>query len=568
MNLSNFRKDVSSKIYERGYEYFEDGCIADLQELNEGEWLAEVEGNYDDYTVEIKLDENNIKSWRCNCPYDGAICKHVVAVLLSINEEKKLPKSKSDKKKPTPEWISIIDNTPEKELRSFLLDYAKKNKNFQDELIINLSKSPKEINIGKYQNIIAHTFNAMAGRYGYIEYSDTYAAMHPVHNMLDKADEYISSGNYHEAFSIAAAVAPECIEAIEYMDDSNGECGGTINEAFDIADRILNECNDAYLADTIFEWLLEQVQDKTYDDYGCADELEPIFFRWANTPVRLKLAYQFIEAQLTKHKGSDDWSAQYHQTKYLKYKTELLLNEGKKDEAEQLINSHLHLSDFRKMKIEQALNNSDFESAIAHIEAGIVQAKKDDYPGIVHQFKDQLLDIYKKLKGRNKIRELSKELFLENQGDINYYRSYKNTFEPKEWPAKCEEIIQKITKRQVKTFWGIAFQSELASVFIEEKMWGRLLKEVQQVNRIEITDRYSKYLKNDYPSEMIALYKNSILKYAENTGRNIYADIVGYLKTLAKFKGGKAVAQNLMNSLLEQYKNRPAMKDEFRKLNW
>ncbi len=568
MNINDLQRNISSKIYQRGEEYFKEGCVTDLQDIGNGEWTAEVEGNYDDYTVKIKLDKNNnVKEWYCNCPYDGIICKHVVAVMLAINEQIELPKPKTGKKTKA-EWANIIEDTSEKELRHFLLDYAKKNKTFQDELVINLSKSSNEVNIAKYQNIIVHTFNAVSDRHGFIEYRDTYRAMRPVYDLLEKANEYLADGNFHEAFSIAAAAAPECIEVIQNMDDSNGECGGAIYEAFNTIDKILDSCDNTQLCNTIFDWLYEQVNNKDYDDYGCGDKLEPTFFYWANTPERLKKAYQFIDEQLIRCNDSDSWSSQYNQTKYLKYKTELLINEGKENEAEQLINSCLHLSEFRKIKIDQALKKSDYNSAITHIQAGIIQAEKDKHPGIVHQFKDQLLDIYKKQKDSKNIRELSKELFLENQSSIEYYRTYKKTFNTKEWSDKCEEIIKKITKKQPKNMWGYWFQSDLAAVFIEEKMWDRLLKDVQQANRIEITDRYSQYLKNDYPEELIILYKNSILKYAENTGRNIYVDIVRYLKTMAKLKGGKEEAKSLMNTLLEQYKNRPAMKDEFKKLKW
>jgi len=432
----------------------------------------------------------------------------------------------------------------------------------------NLSKAQKEINTGKYRAIIAQTFNTMFDNYGFIEYRDTYAALHPVHNMLEKAGEYLLKGNLHEAFSISAAVAPECLEALEFMDDSNGECGGAVNEAFETVDKIMEACNDTQLAGTIFDWLLEQVQEPDYDNYGCADELEPVFFRWANTPVRVKQACQFIEGQLEKYRGSDDWSARYRLTKYLKYKTELLIKEGKENEANRLINENLHLSDFREMKIEEALGQNNYPAAIEHINAGILQAEKDGHPGIAHRFKGQLLDIYKQQKDTGKVRKVSKELFYENRHSMDYYRVYKGTFETAEWPEKCEEIIRHLLKDKKKGHWGYSFQADLADVYIEEKMWDRLIDEVKQANKIEITDKYAKYLKEGYPDELILLYKNSIARYAANTGRNIYVEIVRYLKNMAKLKGGKAVAKSLVQELLETYKNRPAMKDEFRKLGW
>jgi len=569
MNLANFENQISSEIFDRGCDYFENGYVGNLQQLSSGKWEAEVEGNYGDYTVEIGLDNNgNIEDYSCNCPFDGPVCKHVVAVLLAIRKEQKSARSKPNAKKDPPEWKSIIESIPEKELRSFLLGYAKNHRELQDELAINLSASPKKIDIPKYRKMIAHTFAAMEGRHGFIEYRDTYAAMHPVYNLLGKAAEYLAKGNLYEAFSIAAAVAPECLDAIESMDDSDGECGGAINEAFGTVDKILNACNDVHLADAIYDWLLEQVQNRDYDNYGCADELEPIFFNWTNNQSRLEKAYQFIEKQLAALEKSNDWSSRYRLTKYLTYKMELLNKEGKQAEADRIIEDNIHLSDFRKMKIEQALNQNDYQAAILHIHEGIMQAEKDNSPGIVHQFKDQLLDIYKKQKDMENIRRLSKELFLNNRNSINYYQTYKETFNAAEWVGKCEEIISELQKDKKKSHWGPIFLSELPAIYIEESMWDRLFEEVAQDKSINMIDKYSKYLAPHYSNELILLYRDTILKYAENTGRNIYSEIVGYLKNMANLQGGKDKAKELVKQLLETYKNRPAMKEEFRKLNW
>ena len=64
-------------------EYYETDAVSELEEISPGEWTATVEGT-DDYNVEISMDGNEIESWYCDCPYDGEICKHVVATLLAI----------------------------------------------------------------------------------------------------------------------------------------------------------------------------------------------------------------------------------------------------------------------------------------------------------------------------------------------------------------------------------------------------------------------------------------------------------------------------------------------------
>ena len=88
ITLDNFENFVPYKIWMRGEEYYEIDAVSELEEISPGEWTATVEGT-DDYNVEISMDGNEIESWYCDCPYDGEICKHVVATLLAIRDNRK-----------------------------------------------------------------------------------------------------------------------------------------------------------------------------------------------------------------------------------------------------------------------------------------------------------------------------------------------------------------------------------------------------------------------------------------------------------------------------------------------
>ncbi len=74
------------KIFNRGYEYFESGLVeyASIEEAN-NLIQASVNGR-SEYEVEIYQQEDKIYG-TCTCPYGGAVCKHVVAVLLYVLDE-------------------------------------------------------------------------------------------------------------------------------------------------------------------------------------------------------------------------------------------------------------------------------------------------------------------------------------------------------------------------------------------------------------------------------------------------------------------------------------------------
>ena len=76
---------------ERGISYYRQGAVRNLEEDSPEEWVATVLGT-EDYTVEVTLEDDKVMDYICDCPYEGDMCKHVVATLLTIRERKKTEK--------------------------------------------------------------------------------------------------------------------------------------------------------------------------------------------------------------------------------------------------------------------------------------------------------------------------------------------------------------------------------------------------------------------------------------------------------------------------------------------
>lgn len=85
ITLDNFQDLIPSRIYWRGVDYQESGAVTQLQEESAGTWHATVLGT-EDYNVTVRIGQNGALTWSCDCPYDGSMCKHVVATLLEIND--------------------------------------------------------------------------------------------------------------------------------------------------------------------------------------------------------------------------------------------------------------------------------------------------------------------------------------------------------------------------------------------------------------------------------------------------------------------------------------------------
>ena len=571
MTIQDLINIIPFEILQRGQNYFDNGNILQLNQGSDGTWYAEVEGNYSNYEVKIKPDNNSESAdYYCNCPYNGAICKHVAAVALAINEEKTIAISSNKEEPDVESWQQLINDAKPKDLINFMLDYGVKNQDFRHQIKLAFSK-PVSVenadNIPYYQSQINGIFENYDYR-GFIDYRNSHNAMYDVTQFQIKADDYYSKGNLNEAFCISAAIAMEGVKAIQYMDDSSGECGGAIYESFRVIENILNNIKpSSELKERIFNWLYEQVQNSDYRDYGVGDSLEPLFFETAASLKKMDNAYKFIDAKIIELNKEDGWSKKYYLQSYLGQKINLLQSEGRTAEADNIIDSYLHFEKFRQIRVEQALSANNPEKAEKLILDGIKIAQQDDAPGTVHQWKDQLLELYKQQKQAFRYNKLARELFIENTSDIKYFKIYKQTSPKNDWKEKRNKLIAELKNKKRGYYGGISLD-DLAKIYIEEQMIDELFAIVSSSNSIHTIIRYTNHLKNKYPAELLEYYKAAIEIQAEQTGRNVYASLVQYLKQMAKLKGGLPAAKAVKASLLDKYKNRPAMKEEFRKLNW
>lgn len=85
--MHQYQRYFKSHIWQRGIELYQEGAVYQLKPTQSG-YSASVCGNYDDYYVEIDLNEKGIDFMSCTCPYaaQGHNCKHMAAVTLEIEK--------------------------------------------------------------------------------------------------------------------------------------------------------------------------------------------------------------------------------------------------------------------------------------------------------------------------------------------------------------------------------------------------------------------------------------------------------------------------------------------------
>lgn len=127
MNLKNFQQTVEPQIANRGYHYYEDGYIEEIEQVEKGEFVATVQGT-EEYSITVKIDEDlNVLSHSCDCPYDwGTVCKHEVAVMYYLRKNKLYNQPVGEG--PLSKIKQDLQGLSKKELLEILVDLSQKSK--------------------------------------------------------------------------------------------------------------------------------------------------------------------------------------------------------------------------------------------------------------------------------------------------------------------------------------------------------------------------------------------------------------------------------------------------------
>ena len=132
MTINNFEQNIDTRILERGLQYYQEGNILTIEQIEENLWEATVAGT-EDYEVTIEVFDKKIIKNNCSCPYDlGEYCKHQVAIFnfLKYSELAKNPHSGKMEKIQT-----IINRFSPEELKVVFFDILRENKRLRNEFL-------------------------------------------------------------------------------------------------------------------------------------------------------------------------------------------------------------------------------------------------------------------------------------------------------------------------------------------------------------------------------------------------------------------------------------------------
>ena len=564
LRLSNFEQQIDPKILQRGYEYFKDGCVTDVDDLGDGDYEATVEGS-ETYTVSLHIEGDEVTDYECDCPYDwGPVCKHVAAVLFYLQKDlleteepsQKKKRSKPKKESEAAQFKQLLTQLSADELKAFLSDVCAQDKSlrrlFIAKHISHLYPESKEL----YDEQVKGLVKTYSNQYGFIGYHESSHLGSAIYEMVVEAKRCVETGKKQKALYMSEAIIEGMLEATNNADDSDGEISGCLEEALDVLAELAGTDLDESLHDEIFDWLLRHFEAKTMKGWDWHTDL----MQMAISMVKTEGEKERIRTDLEQIKpNGKDWDWNYQTA--LDLRLQLIRQTEDEETALRFMETHVDNPDFRKELIEHALHEKDYDKAEGLAHEGVRKDDKDA-PGLAENWRDYLLQVYQATHHTEKIISLARHFFVDGSGRHHpndyYYKLLKSLIPQTQWQRYVEGLIADINGKSRRD----EPYNRVAQIYIWEKEWEKLFKLLRKSPSFYRIEEAEKYLATDHAEELATMYRHLIVDYLpDHIGRDHYQTVCKYIRRMAKL-GHKPMALELIELLRTQYRNRRALQEE------
>ena len=556
MQLSTLELWVDSVILDRALGY--QSKVQDLEQTEAEFWQASVSGTYL-YDVEIQLSGDQVSGWLCSCPYDGDMCKHVLATLLNIRQLQltnsviegtvsQTTTSQEKVKKPnkTQQLDELLASLSHEQLSHYIRTLLNKNRNLLNQFLLRYPKVNK-IDDKKIVEHYSKLFNKIFASYADHDFIDYYAAdnfFKDIEELFDNVNQ--STMEVNTQLVVYLELSKYLLNSIEKVDDSNGQVSELAKKLTDFVTHLGSKLqnNDVDL----FNKLLKTQFDEDYMNYSFNEIFRPLLRQWSTKQLALRPLY--LQALDKAFKGRyETWQIKI----IILDKFNFLLAWGEHNSAEQFAKDYLYIDEIREYFVCNAILQKKFTKAKELLNAALEKTKFNNNESL---WRNYLMDIAYLEKDVPAIRTGLVYKITHEYEIASYYQKLKETYPADEWQAAYAKLMQVL----------ISHDERRAIILNIEAQWAELYKLIQtalQQNAMQgeaLFKRYLPMLDKHYPDKVVTQYADLISKLlATKAERRVYEKVAAELRVLGLLIYGKAMQQQLLTQFRFQYKNRPAL---------
>lgn len=373
----NWQKLFASHILERGYDYYCDGAVENI-EIGRDDIRADVVGT-EDYEVEISLNDGKVTDMYCSCPYaaGGNNCKHMAAVLYEwtadiMDEDEPEDTGNEDMdndadaesmdlfepavtvcdyKKKSAAVEKLVTSAERDIVQAFLVSVLAEDKKLLLRFRNMVNKCATKEDVEDYFEQIDEIADRYLGRDHFINYYQAYDFMLELEEIIDKdVRRMIDNGSHISAFHVMNHIF--VLLGNVDMDDSGGETSMLAEQIYQLWLELLTKVN-AQDKRKMFIWFTTHM-DGSVIDY-LEEYIEQIIMEEFKEPEYEQDKLSFMEEMIEKAEKKDSgWSRDYAVGKWtVTYLKTLEEKNAPEDQLEEICKKYWNNSGVRRYYIDR-----------------------------------------------------------------------------------------------------------------------------------------------------------------------------------------------------------------------
>lgn len=553
MEITGWKKLFAPHILMRGQEYYESELV-EIEAMDEQSIKATVEGT-EPYSVEIVLKNSRVAQMDCDCPYaaDGNNCKHMAAVLFAADdtESSEYPlvecitqRGKDQRKERDSVLTKAIDALSETQLRSFLLDAAKKHSDVRDRITM-FGKAVVDSSVRKrWATELKDITKRAADRSGFIDYYHASDYTTDLSVFLDETIEpLLENRMIMDAFDLVGMVFVEAM--LQEIDDSDGGISFVVSGCQKYWKALIPapEADQARMLD----WFSTQIR-RFSGDVG-EDFLWPIVFEAFTDAKLLPKILTMLDKRI---KSANEYELEY----LIKQRIALMEQMGASAEEIEAYRKKFWAQPFiRKQELDRLEAGREWKEALALLRE--CEQFDAEEPRLLSEYSERRVRILKQSGPEWAwLQALKRYIFGFPQRDLTYISELKRSVSAEQWPELLKQLLEN------KNTQALRRELQLSEGLLEQMM-----SEMEASRYAYELEKYEKVLRQAFPERVRDLrIKQLDEQMRQASSRGAYARIAQTLKLLYGYPDGRKKVAELAAGWRRDFPRRTAMLEELKKV--
>lgn len=551
--LAYIELNINSDVYNIAESYLERGCLVSYSKTGANLYIGSVKTDKQNHDVEINIKAGDITNLSCDCEnYTmDAPCAHLATLLIQLRRDTLQEIKPSVKKEQSKVKIShLVNRVDKEELSNFILQYARKNRTFANELKAFLSPVMSEsVDSNYYAQLIQSAMRMSRKKDNAISAKGAAHVKIIIEELWLQSEDKIASKKYTEATAILKALSTQIPIAIDKV---------TKKEPFiDLFIRVLQAFANIpqtlmspELGDNIFHFLNEDLPMNPIMDNRLDKPYFETLLQLANTSQKksiLKNTIQTLKSQ------SDKWGKNTYVNLLL---FELMIAQEESDKAhfDKIVQDHIRHPDILFHALKVAAESKKWQQVKEFASTGLEQNFGKSLNIVLYQF---LYQVAIETKNDKAISEYGQLLYLQTY-DNQYLDPQLEKLNKKEQTAFLKNLLSQIEKADFHTMRKEA----IADIYLRLDNIDSLIAYIKKIKSLDLLNKVMPLLLKDYSAKLKSLYTFLISDYLSYHLGPVPAQKVKSILLSLRRAGAHNIVQHISGHLIKEFPERGALQEE------